>query len=146
MLIEDVGLAEKRNTAYEKLSGGQKQRLSIAAALIGNPDIAILDELTTGLDPQARREIWVMIEQIRTRGVTILLVSHFMEEVERLCDRVAVTTNGRIAAIDTPGGLVIRTHGEQRQIEASEFRTEQATLDDAFFMLTNCTSDNACVE
>jgi ABC-2 type transport system ATP-binding protein len=189
-LLEEVGLVEKRNTAYERLSGGQKQRLSIAVALIGNPDVAILDELTTGLDPQARREIWAMIEQIRGRGVTILLVSHFMEEVERLCDRVAVIASGRVAAIDTPTGLISRTHAEQRiafrstglederiltdlpevhtvkkhgsrvlvtgtgnllsvvtsalaqhQIEANEFRAEQATLDDAFLVLTGCTSD-----
>ena len=89
------GLTDKLSTRYGKLSGGQKQRLSIALALIGNPRVAILDELTTGLDPQARRDTWDLIEQIRDRGVTVLLVTHFMEEAERLCDRVAVIDAGR---------------------------------------------------
>jgi ABC-2 type transport system ATP-binding protein len=87
-LLEVLGLADKRQTRFAKLSGGQKQRLSIALALIGNPRIAVLDELTTGLDPQARRDAWALIEAIRARGVTIVLVTHFMEEAERLCDRV----------------------------------------------------------
>ena len=113
-LIEDVGLADKRDSAHGQLSGGQKQRLSIALALVGNPAIAILDELTTGLDPQARRDIWTLIEQIRARGVTVLLVSHFMEEVERLCDRLAVIDAGRVVAIDSPAGLISRTNIEQR--------------------------------
>ena len=81
-LLETLGLAEKRPTRFAKLSGGQKQRLSIALALIGNPRIAVLDELTTGLDPQARRDTWALIEGIRERGVTIVLVTHFMEEAE----------------------------------------------------------------
>ena len=89
-LIDDLGLEDKRDTAYRNLSGGQKQRLSIALALIGQPKIAILDELSTGLDPQARRETWQLIESIRDRGVTVLLVTHLMEEAERLADRVAV--------------------------------------------------------
>ena len=93
-LMENLGLAEKRNTAFRKLSGGQKQRLSIALALVGNPKIAVLDELTTGLDPQARRDTWQLIEDVRARGVTVLLVTHFMEEAEQLCDRVALIDRG----------------------------------------------------
>ncbi|TDB99594.1 ABC transporter ATP-binding protein [Micromonospora fluostatini] len=113
-LIEELGLGAKRDTPYKKLSGGQKQRLSIALALVGNPKIAILDELTTGLDPQARRETWGLIERVRDRGVTIVLVTHFMEEAERLCDRVAVIDSGRVVALDTPAGLVATVAPEQR--------------------------------
>jgi ABC-2 type transport system ATP-binding protein len=113
-LLEDLGLAEQRNTSYSKLSGGQKQRLSIALALVGSPEVAILDELTTGLDPHARRETWDLIEQMRDRGVTVVLVTHFMEEAERLCDRVAVVDAGRVVALDTPTGLVTRAVAEQR--------------------------------
>jgi ABC-2 type transport system ATP-binding protein len=113
-LIDDLGLAEKRNTAFRKLSGGQRQRLSIALALVGNPKIAILDELTTGLDPQARRDTWQLIENVRARGVTILLVTHFMEEAERLCDRLALIDAGRVVALDTPAGIVSKVNGEQR--------------------------------
>ena len=111
-LLFTLGLDTVRNTAFGKLSGGQRQRLSIALALVGRPRIAILDELTTGLDPQARRATWALIEEIRSRGVTILLVTHFMEEAERLCDRVAVIDRGRVAALDTPGSL--STLREQR--------------------------------
>src|SRR5262249_5858453 len=96
------------------LSGGQKQRLSIALALVGGPEVAILDELTTGLDPHARRETWDLIEQVRNRGVTVVLVTHFMEEAERLCDRVAVINRGRRGALDTPAGLVAQAVAEQR--------------------------------
>jgi ABC-2 type transport system ATP-binding protein len=113
-LIDDLGLAEKRNTPFKKLSGGQKQRLSVALALVGNPEIAVLDELTTGLDPQARRDTWSLIEQVRDRGVTIVLVTHFMEEAERLCDRLAVIDAGRVVALDTPAGLVAQVTDEQR--------------------------------
>lgn len=113
-LLELLGLAEKLNIRYKKLSGGQKQRLSIALALIGRPRIAVLDELTTGLDPAARRGTWALIEDIRRQGVTIVLVSHFMEEAERLCDRVAVIEAGRVAAIGSPAGLAGRLGGEQR--------------------------------
>ncbi|MCK0111198.1 ABC transporter ATP-binding protein [Ornithinimicrobium sp. F0845] len=104
-LITLLGLQEKRHTAYDKLSGGQKQRLSIALALVGNPRVAILDELTTGLDPQARRETWDLIEAVRDSGVTILLVTHFMDEAERLCDRVIIIDQGRIVAEGTPAEL-----------------------------------------
>jgi ABC-2 type transport system ATP-binding protein len=113
-LIGDLGLDDQRGTAYKNLSGGQKQRLSIALALVGRPKIAILDELSTGLDPQARRETWHLIESIRDRGVTILLVTHLMEEAERLADRVAVFGAGRVIALDTPAGIVAMVDQEQR--------------------------------
>jgi ABC-2 type transport system ATP-binding protein len=113
-LLEELGLADKRNTRFGKLSGGQKQRLSIALALVGNPEVAVLDELTTGLDPHARRDTWDLIEGIRDKGVTVLLVTHFMEEAERLCDRLALLDSGRLVAIDTPAGLVARLGSEQR--------------------------------
>lgn len=108
-LLERLRLADKRDTAYRKLSGGQKQRLSIALALVGRPQIAVLDELTTGLDPKARRETWQLIEDVRDSGVTVLLVTHFMAEAERLCDRIAVIDGGRVVAVDTPAGLVSRS-------------------------------------
>ncbi|MFI5488025.1 ABC transporter ATP-binding protein [Micromonospora echinaurantiaca] len=127
-LIDKLGLGDKRKTAYKKLSGGQKQRLSIALALVGNPEIAILDELTTGLDPQARRDTWALIEQVRDSGVTIVLVTHFMEEAERLCDRVAVIDRGRVVALDSPAGLVSRVAPEQRV----RFRPS-APVDDQLF-------------
>src|SRR6202451_2312418 len=113
-LLIRLGLAGRRNAFFANLSGGQKQRLSVALALIGNPEVAVLDELTTGLDPNARREVWDLIAEIRSAGVTILLVTHFMEEAERLCDRVAVINQGRVVANDTPGGLASRAGGEQR--------------------------------
>ncbi|MEN3265143.1 ABC transporter ATP-binding protein [Pseudonocardia sp.] len=113
-LLERWGLGAKRKTAFGNLSGGQKQRLSIALALVGNPRVAILDELTTGLDPQARRDAWEAIEQIRRGGVTVVLVTHFMEEAERLCDRIAVIDAGRVVALDTPAGLVAGLSGGQR--------------------------------
>jgi ABC-2 type transport system ATP-binding protein len=113
-LLERLGLSEKRDTRYAKLSGGQKQRLSIALALVGRPEIAILDELTTGLDPQARRDTWAVIEDLRASGVTIVLVTHFMEEAERLADRVALIDSGKVVALDTPAGLVARADDEQR--------------------------------
>lgn len=114
-LIDLLGLREKRTTAFGKLSGGQKQRLSIALALIGNPQVAILDELTTGLDPQARRETWKLIERVRDSGVTILLVTHFMDEAERLCDRLVVIDGGRVIAQGSPRELT-RQQGSDRTI------------------------------
>jgi ABC-2 type transport system ATP-binding protein len=113
-LMETLGIADKAKTSFGKLSGGQKQRLSIALALIGNPQLAVLDELTTGLDPQARRDTWELIESVRARGVTILLVTHFMEEAERLCDRVALIDAGRVVATDTPAALAGRVTAGQR--------------------------------
>ena len=112
-LLEELHLAEVAGTAYAKLSGGQKQRLSIALALLGRPRVAVLDELTTGLDPVGRRDTWALVERIRERGVTVLLVTHFMEEAERLCDRVAVIDHGRVVALDSPSGLTGRLGGEQ---------------------------------
>ncbi|MEW1832778.1 ABC transporter ATP-binding protein [Streptomyces sp. NPDC088196] len=110
-LAERLGLTAKLTTRFAKLSGGQKQRLFIALALIGNPRVVVLDELTTGLDPRARRDTWQLIEDVRASGVTVLLVTHFMEEAQRLCDRIAVIDKGRVAALDTPDGLIRRSAG-----------------------------------
>ena len=110
-LMDVLGLTAKRGDYYRTLSGGQRQRLSVALALVGRPKIAVLDEMTTGLDPQARRDTWELIEGIRSRGVTIVLVTHFMEEAERLCDRVALIDNGRVVALDTPAALAERARG-----------------------------------
>jgi ABC-2 type transport system ATP-binding protein len=113
-LMEVLGITAKASTPFRKLSGGQQQRLSIALALVGNPRVAVLDELTTGLDPQARRDTWDLIEGVRERGVTIVLVTHFMEEAERLCDRVAMIDAGRVVALDTPAALAERVQTGQR--------------------------------
>jgi len=113
-IMDALGLTEKRNDYYKSLSGGLKQRLSVALALIGNPQVAVLDEMTTGLDPQARRDTWGLIEGVRERGVTIILVTHYMDEAERLCDRVALLDRGRIVAIDTPEGLADRAGVNKR--------------------------------
>jgi len=110
-LTDALGLGGKRNDYYRSLSGGQRQRLSVALALIGRPKVAVLDEMTTGLDPQARRDAWELIEGMRERGVTILLVTHFMEEAERLCDRVALVDNGRVVALGTPASLAAQARG-----------------------------------
>ncbi|NGM15085.1 ABC transporter ATP-binding protein [Verrucosispora sp. WMMA2044] len=121
-LLDLVELTGQRRTSFDKLSGGQQQRLSIALALAGRPRVVILDELTTGLDPAARRRMWATVERLSSEGVSVLLVSHTMEEVERLCDRVAVLDAGRVVALDTPAGLVARAG--------------TSTLDDAFVALT----------
>ena len=113
-LLDRWGLAGKNGTSFGKLSGGQKQRLFIALALVGNPEVVFLDELTAGLDPGARHATWDLISQVRASGVTVVLVSHFMDEVEELCDRVAILERGRIAALDTPAGLVDSAGGEYR--------------------------------
>jgi len=113
-LIDVLGLGDKAESRYGSLSGGQKQRVSVALALVGNPEIAILDELTTGLDPQARRSTWETIEAIRDRGVTVVLVTHFMEEAERLCNRIMVVDGGSAVAIDTPAGLIASIGSGQR--------------------------------
>jgi len=110
-LTEALGLTGKLGDYYKSLSGGQRQRLSVALALIGRPKIAVLDEMTTGLDPQARHDAWDLIDGIRARGVTILLVTHFMEEAERLCDRVALIDHGRIVALDSPAALAAQARG-----------------------------------
>ncbi len=113
-LLDALGLREKRDAFYKSLSGGQKQRLSLALALVGQPKIAILDEMTTGLDPQARRDTWELIEGVRDRGVTVVLVTHYMDEAERLCDRVALVDEGRIVALDTPAVLAEQVGGGKR--------------------------------
>jgi ABC-2 type transport system ATP-binding protein len=113
-LLPQLGLEEKRNTLFSKLSGGQKQRLFIALALLPDPQLVFLDELTTGLDPQARHAIWDLIRDVRGRGKTIYLTTHFMEEAEHLCDRVAVLDHGRIVALDTPANLIRNLGAEER--------------------------------
>jgi ABC-2 type transport system ATP-binding protein len=107
-LLDQLGLTEKRNAWFMTLSGGQKQRLFIALALINDPDVVFLDELTTGLDPQARRAIWELVRDIRARGRTVFLTTHLMEEAERLCDRVAIIEHGRLVDIGAPMALVSR--------------------------------------
>lgn len=113
-LLDRWGLADKRNARFAQLSGGQKQRLFIALALVGDPRVAFLDELTAGLDPQARRATWELIKRVRAEGVTVVLVSHFMDEVEELCDRVAVLDRGAIVALDSPAGLIDGVDSEYR--------------------------------
>jgi ABC-2 type transport system ATP-binding protein len=113
-LIATLGLEDATHTYFKHLSGGQKQRLSIVLALIGQPEIAVLDELTTGLDPEARRDTWRLIEGVRARGVTIVLVTHLMEEAERLCDRVALIDHGHVVALDRPGALALAAATSKR--------------------------------
>ena len=105
-LLKELGLEEKRRTFFSQLSGGQKQRLFVALALINRPEVVFLDELTTGLDPQARRATWELVREIRERGTTVFLTTHFMDEAERLCDRVLILDHGRVIALDTPQNLV----------------------------------------
>jgi ABC-2 type transport system ATP-binding protein len=113
-LLERWGLAAKRNASFASLSGGQRQRLFVALALVNQPEVVFLDEMTTGLDPAARRETWGLIEAIRDQGTTVVLVTHFMDEAERLCDRLAVIQAGRLVALDTPGRLVTAHAGGTR--------------------------------
>jgi ABC-2 type transport system ATP-binding protein len=131
--LKDVDLEEKANAYAESLSGGQKQRLSIAVALVHNPRVFFLDEPTTGLDPQARRNLWDLVRKVRDRGVTVIMTTHYMDEAELLCDRVAVMDNGKIIAIDTPKALV-------KQLLSRGFtkkqHVEQANLEDVFIDLT----------
>jgi ABC-2 type transport system ATP-binding protein len=119
-LLEQLGLTDKRNAWFMNLSGGQKQRLFIALALINDPEVVFLDELTTGLDPQSRRAIWDLVRGIRERGKTVFLTTHLMEEAERLCDRVAIIEHGRIIDIDTPERLVDRHCPERTVILATD--------------------------
>jgi ABC-2 type transport system ATP-binding protein len=114
-LLQQLGLEDKRDAWFMTLSGGQKQRLFIVLALINDPEVVFLDELTTGLDPQARRAIWELVRGIRDRGKTVFLTTHLMEEAERLCDRVAIIEHGRIIDVDTPGRLVDR-HCPERSV------------------------------
>ena len=115
-LLSQLGLEEKRNAHFSKLSGGQKQRLFIAMALLPDPQLVFLDELTTGLDPQARHATWDLVRDVRARGKTVLLTTHFMEEAERLCDRVAILDHGRIVALDTPAALIRSLGAEERVV------------------------------
>jgi ABC-2 type transport system ATP-binding protein len=126
-LMERLGLTEKRNAYVSKLSGGQKQRLFIALSLLNDPELVFLDELTTGLDPQARRAMWDLVREIREKGKTVFLTTHFMEEAERLCDRVAILDQGRIIALDTPQNLVRGLNAENRVV----FSTEDPLLADS---------------
>jgi len=128
VLLEQLGLTDKRNAWFMTLSGGQKQRLFIALALINDPEVVFLDELTTGLDPQARRAIWDLVRGIRERGKTVLLTTHLMEEAETLCDRVAIIDHGRIIDVDTPAGLLGR-HCPERSVVLT---TEDATAAERF--------------
>jgi ABC-2 type transport system ATP-binding protein len=126
--IRLVGLEEKRRTWSERLSGGQRQRLAVACALVGDPELLFLDEPTTGLDPQSRRSLWEVVEDLKKEGKTVLLTTHYMEEAERLCDRVAVVDHGKIIALGTTPELVAR--------HAGGVPAEQATLEDVFMTLT----------
>jgi ABC-2 type transport system ATP-binding protein len=128
LLLEQMGLAEKRDAYFAKLSGGQKQRVFIALAFINNPDLVFLDELTTGLDPQARRAMWDQVRSIRERGTTVFLTTHFMEEAERLCDRVAIMDHGKIVALDTPQNLIDSLGAENRVIFESGASLHEQTL------------------
>jgi ABC-2 type transport system ATP-binding protein len=127
-LLEQLGLADKRDAWFMNLSGGQKQRLFIALALINDPEVVFLDELTTGLDPQARRAIWELVRQIRERGKTVFLTTHLMEEAEKLCDRVAIIEHGKIIDADTPERLVSR-HCPERTVVLV---TEDANAEERF--------------
>ncbi len=119
-LLAQLGLTDKRDAWFMNLSGGQKQRLFIALALINDPEVIFLDELTTGLDPQSRRAIWELVRGIRERGKTVFLTTHLMEEAERLCDRVAIIEHGRIIDIDTPERLVARHCPERTVVLATD--------------------------
>lgn len=127
-LLEQLGLAEKRNVWVSKLSGGQRQRLFIALALVNDPDLVFLDELTTGLDPQARRAMWNLVRSIRERGKTVFLTTHYMEEAERLCDRVAIIEQGQIVALDTPENLVRSLGAESRVVFGVDGHFDEGAL------------------
>jgi len=131
--LDDVKLGEKATTFAENLSGGQKQRLSIAAALVHNPKVFFMDEPTTGLDPQARRNLWELVQHVRDKGVTVIMTTHYMDEAELLCDRVAIMDQGKIIALDSPKNLI-------KQLLAKGFKktqpVEQADLEDVFIDMT----------
>lgn len=131
--LRDVDLEEKASNYVEDLSGGQKQRLSITTALVHGPKVFFLDEPTTGLDPQARRHLWELIEKVRSKGISVVMTTHYMDEAEMLCDRIAVMDNGKIVAIDTPKNLI-------KQLLDRGFKkkqhVEQANLEDVFIDLT----------
>ena len=127
-LLERLDLAEKRSAQVARLSGGQRQRLFIALALVNDPELVFLDELTTGLDPHARRSIWELVRGIRERGKTVCLTTHFMEEAERLCDRVAIVDRGRIVALDTPARLIGSLEGAVRLVATIAGTADRAAL------------------
>jgi ABC-2 type transport system ATP-binding protein len=126
-ILAELGLTDRQNVAFDDLSGGQKHRLAIALALIGDPRLVFFDELTTGLDPQARRATWDLVRGVRARGKTIFLTTHFMEEAEQLCDRVMIIDAGRVVALDTPAALVRSLGAEQRIGFTAEGLTEEIT-------------------
>lgn len=131
--LKDVQLSDKANSYVEQLSGGQKQRFSIAAALVHKPKVFFLDEPTTGLDPQARRNLWELVQDVKTKGVTVIMTTHYMDEAEILCDRVAIMDNGKIIAMDTPKNLIqnlLKKGFKKAQV------VEQANLEDVFIDLT----------
>ncbi len=131
--LDEVNLGEKADSFVENLSGGQKQRFSIVAALVHNPKVFFLDEPTTGLDPQARRNLWKLIEEVRDRGISVILTTHYMDEAEMLCDRIAIMDEGKIIALDTPKNLI-------KQLLKKGFKkaakVEQANLEDVFIEMT----------
>ena len=129
-LMAKLNLSPSRSTFYSRLSGGQKQRLFIALSLINDPEIVFFDELTTGLDPQARRVIWGLVQEVNDSGKTVVLTTHFMEEAERLCDRVLIMDHGRIVALDTPENLIKNLEAAHKVIFAvkGQFRTEDFGL------------------
>ncbi|HEY32359.1 MAG TPA: ABC transporter ATP-binding protein [Dehalococcoidia bacterium] len=128
LLMEQWGLTDKRKASFSSLSGGQRQRLFVALALVNNPEVVFLDEMTTGLDPAARHVAWELVRAIRERGTTVLLVTHFMDEAEQLCDRVAVVDKGEIVALDSPQGL-IATHASEIRVIFSTDRTDLSWLE-----------------
>jgi ABC-2 type transport system ATP-binding protein len=132
-MLKRVGLEDKAKAKYKELSGGQKQRFSIATTLINQPKIVFLDEPTTGLDPQARRNLWELIQQIRDKGATVVITTHYMDEAENLCDRVAIIESGKIIALDTPDDLIDKlvATGFERKKEV-----KKANLEDVFLNLT----------
>ena len=132
-LLAEVDLTEKANSYAEQLSGGQRQRFSIVASLVHEPKVFFMDEPTTGLDPQARRNLWDLIRQIQAKGTTVVLTTHYMEEAEVLCDRVAIMDNGKIVALDTPQKLVKDLLGRGF---TKKQHVEQASLEDVFIDLT----------
>lgn len=129
-LLERLGLADKSNSPFSKLSGGQKQRLFIALALISQPELIFFDELTTGLDPQARRSMWELVQEVRRDGCTVFLTTHFMEEAERLCDRVLILDHGCVVALDTPEALVSALGVEKRLVFTLPEDAELPSLSD----------------
>ena len=132
-MLKLVGLEDKAKAQYKKLSGGQKQRFSVATTLINKPKIVFLDEPTTGLDPQARRNLWDLIREIRNEGATVVITTHYMDEAEQLCDRVAIVEQGKIIAIDSPDNLIdqLVSTGFERKKEV-----KKANLEDVFLNLT----------